>query len=223
MDNALKVERPTVTLRELALNKLRDAILERRFRPGERLVERKLCELLGVSRTVVREVLRHLEAEGLVEILPHHGPIVARLDLETVEQIYEMRMVIEVMVVRSCAERIGAADVDLLRVHLDEIRAGFAASDIRRVMRGTSAFYEVLFTAAGKTVAWDVFRNLNARINQLRSYTLWSPGRNVTGPGEMQAMLDAIGAHDPDAAEAACRLHVGNAWAIARQSAAASE
>lgn len=62
--NAIRVERPTKTLRELALDKVRDAIVDGYFRPGDRLVERDLCAQLGVSRTIVREVLRHLESEG---------------------------------------------------------------------------------------------------------------------------------------------------------------
>ncbi|HEV3431849.1 MAG TPA: GntR family transcriptional regulator, partial [Paraburkholderia sp.] len=75
---SLRVERPTATLRELTLQKMRQAILDAHFAPGERLVERTLCEELGVSRSVVREVLRHLEAEGIVDTLPNQGPIVAR-------------------------------------------------------------------------------------------------------------------------------------------------
>src|SRR5215467_4635318 len=70
----LRVDRSTKTLRERTVERLRDAILNFQFKAGERLVERSLCEKLGVSRTVVREALRQLEAEGLVENLPQHGP-----------------------------------------------------------------------------------------------------------------------------------------------------
>ncbi|WP_163535827.1 GntR family transcriptional regulator, partial [Klebsiella pneumoniae] len=63
----MRVDRSAKTLRELTLEKMREAIVSLRFRPGDRLVERDLCEQLGVSRTVVREVLRHLEAEGIVQ------------------------------------------------------------------------------------------------------------------------------------------------------------
>ena len=69
--DALLIDRPAKTLRQLALEKMREAILTMKFRPGERLVERALCERLGVSRSVVREVLRHLESEGLVETIPN--------------------------------------------------------------------------------------------------------------------------------------------------------
>ena len=99
----LKIDRNTKTLRELALEKMRDAILGRHFQPGDRLVERALCEQLGVSRTVVREVLRHLETEGLVETLPHQGPIVARLEPEQAAQIYELRAALEALAARACA------------------------------------------------------------------------------------------------------------------------
>src|SRR5579864_4950577 len=91
----LKVDRNAKTLRELTLEKLREAIVQGYFRPGARLVERTLCDELGVSRTVVREVLRHLETEGLVEIVARQGPIVARLDPEQVQEIYEIRALLE--------------------------------------------------------------------------------------------------------------------------------
>src|ERR1700758_4152438 len=102
---SLKVERHKATLRELALAKMRTAILDAHFRPGERLVERSLCEELGVSRTVVREVLRHLETEGLVDTIPNQGPIVAMLDAETAAEIYEIRALLEGDAAMACALR----------------------------------------------------------------------------------------------------------------------
>lgn len=214
--NVLRVERPTATLKELALDKLRDAILGFRFQPGERLVERRLADMLGVSRTVVREVLRHLEAEGLVESLAYQGPVVARLNIDTVDQIYELRAVIEVLATRACAERISARDLASLEKTLQAIEHGFKREDLMRVLEETTHFYAVIFTSAEKTVAWDVFRNLNARINQLRAMTLSSEGRSTTGPRELRRILEAIQRGDPDAAEHACREHVQRAHEIAR-------
>lgn len=213
----LRVERPTVTLRELALDKMRDAILGFHFAPGERLVERKLGELLGVSRTVVREVLRHLETEGLVETLPHQGPVVARLDPGKVDQIYEMRGLIEAMAARAAAARIDDADIARLERALSAIEATFSNQDLRGLIAATTEFYEILFLSGGKTVAWDVVRNLNARINHLRAMTLSSEGRALTGPREMRAIFEAIAARAPDKAEEACRCHVQQAHEIARR------
>jgi DNA-binding GntR family transcriptional regulator len=215
-DHALKIERPTTTLKELALDKLRDAILAFHFEPGERLVERRLADMLGVSRTVVREVLRHLEAEGLVETLAYQGPVVARLDRETVDQIYELREAIEVLATRACAERIGDRDLKALENALQSIEQAFRDSDMARVLAETTHYYEIIFTSANKTVAWDIFRNLNARINQLRAMTLSSAGRSKSGPAELRRIFEAIQRRDPDAAEAACREHVQQAYSIAR-------
>ena len=79
-DADLRIAHPPTTLRELAVERLRQAIISGRFPGGARLVERTLCDQLGVSRSVVREAIRYLEAEGLVETLPRSGPVVAKLD-----------------------------------------------------------------------------------------------------------------------------------------------
>src|SRR3954470_1766498 len=92
---SLKIDRSAKTLRELSLEKMRAAILAGHFKPGERLVERSLCEQLDVSRSIVREVLRHLEAEGLVESIAHQGPVVATLSVDQAAQVYEIRALLE--------------------------------------------------------------------------------------------------------------------------------
>ncbi len=73
LDDSFKVNRNPVTLREIVLDKLRSAIMNFQLLPGDRLVERDLCDRLGVSRTSVREALRHLESEGLVEFADAKG------------------------------------------------------------------------------------------------------------------------------------------------------
>jgi DNA-binding GntR family transcriptional regulator len=204
----MRVERSAKTLRGLALEKMRDAILDFRLRPGERLVERTLCERLGVSRTVVREVLRHLEAEGLVESIPQQGPAVARPDPAKAAQIYEIRALLEAEAARACAERATPADVKRLSAAIDDIEQAFAQDSPRDVIRMTTAFYEILFACAGKQVAWDVVQSLNARINHLRAMTISTPGRAKTAIQEMRRILDAIKRHDADAAHRASLDHV---------------
>ena len=219
----LKVERTTKTLRELALEKMRDAILGRHFQPGDRLVERALCEQLGVSRTVVREVLRHLEAEGLVETLPQQGPIVARLEPEQAAQIYELRAALEALAARACALHASDEDLDRLAAAMARIERAFAAGDLRAVLDATTDFYRTMFLSAGKTIAWTIVQSLNARISHLRMATLGSAGRASTGPAEMRRIVEAIRARDAEAAEAACLDHVNQAARIARMLARPAE
>ncbi|MGE0211970.1 MAG: GntR family transcriptional regulator [Parvibaculaceae bacterium] len=203
-----------MTLRRLAVEKLRAAILQFHFAPGERLIERRLCEELGVSRTVVREALRQLETEGLIETTPHRGPAVSVLDRAVIEQIYELRMSLEAIAARACA--LSGRDVaDRLYASLQAIEHSYETSDVHRTLEETTNFYETMFLTGGKSVAWEIERNLNARINALRALTMTATGRSHTGPAEMRRIVDAIRDKDPDAAEAASRRHVEQALAIA--------
>ncbi|MDQ0457833.1 GntR family transcriptional regulator [Rhizobium paknamense] len=214
-ENAMRVERPSKTLRELALDKLRDAILSGHFRPGDRLVERDLCTQLGVSRTIVREVLRHLESEGLVTSAGSRGPMVARLDADEARQIYEIRGALEGMAARLCAERRDAQDIAALEEALAGIRNAYDGQDMAGVLANTTAFYQRLFNSVGRHVAWGVVSLLTVRINHLRSMTIKTERRNVDGPAQMEKIIDAIRKGDGEAAEKAARDHVKAASAIA--------
>ena len=101
MNNMLKVDRPK-TLKENALESLRDAITSDVFKPGERLVERSLCESMAVSRTVVRECIRHLESERLIVGVPNSGYVVATISGDEVREIYDIRIMLECSAVHSC-------------------------------------------------------------------------------------------------------------------------
>ena len=204
----LRIDRSARTLRELTLEKLRDAILDFRFQPGERLVERTLCDLFGVSRTVVREVLRHLEAEGLVETLPQQGPAVVRPNVSQAAQIYEIRALLEAKAARGAANVATESDVKHLQAANDSIQAAFAAGSSRGVLKATTNFYEILFSIAGRPVAWGVVQSLNARINHLRGMTIATPGRRSQVDAEMRRIIEAIAVGDGEAAARASFDHV---------------
>jgi DNA-binding GntR family transcriptional regulator len=204
----LRIDRNAKTLRELTLDKLRGAIVQGYFRPGARLVERTLCDELGVSRTVVREVLRHLETEGLVEIVARQGPIVARLDPEQVGEIYELRGLLEANAARACAEQSTPELVRQLREIRAAIEDAFEKQDLPRVLEYTERFYEALFEGAQKRVSLAVVKTLNARINRLRALTIAMPGRGGESNREMNKLLDAIERGDGEAASAASAAHI---------------
>ncbi|KAA3452159.1 GntR family transcriptional regulator [Mesorhizobium sp. SARCC-RB16n] len=221
-DDTLRIDRSAKTLRTLALERMREAIMDFHFQPGERLVERPLCDQLGVSRSVVREVLRQLEAEGLVQMIPGHGPAVAKPDLGRTDEIYELRALLEGIAARACA--LSATDEQLATLEhaLADLFEAWASGKPPAVMRATTKFYEALFEAADKRVAWEIVSGLNVRINQLRSMTIASANRREPAIAEMNKIMDAIRSRKPDEAEVAARQHVESAWNIARGQIASS-
>ncbi|SAK89140.1 GntR family transcriptional regulator [Caballeronia pedi] len=214
--SSLKVERPNVTLRELALEKMRSAILDARFLPGDRLVERSLCEELGVSRTVVREVLRHLETEGLIESLPNQGQIVAILDTDTAAEIYEIRALLEGEAAMACARYADDDVVAELAKCIEAIQHAFDTHAHHAVRAHTTAFYERMFTGGQKNVAWEIVQSLTARINRLRAMTIASDGRGQQAVQEMRRILAAIRSRNVLDARDAARAHVERGSEIAR-------
>ena len=212
----LRISQAPKTLREIALERIRSAILEFRFQPGARLTERDLCAQLGVSRSVVREVLRHLETEGLVQTIPHHGPVVAMLDRDSAAQIYEIRGLLEASAAHAAAEHAGPESIAKMGTAMNDIESAYAQGNHRGVLAATTRFYETMFLCGGKAVAWEMVQRLNGRISRLRAMTIASAGRHVTGPKQMRKTYDAICRHDPDSAATACREHVARAAAIAQ-------
>src|SRR3954447_2534975 len=99
LQSTLRIE-DVPTVRSMVAQKLREAIMSGTFKPGQRLIERELCELAGVSRPSIREALRLLEADGLVTIIPNRGVVVSKISFEEAEQIYAARALLEGYVVR---------------------------------------------------------------------------------------------------------------------------
>src|ERR1700761_7225303 len=109
-------------LRREIETRLRSAITGGRFQTGERLVERELCEMLGVSRPSLREALRQLEAEELVTLVPNRGPIVSEVSIDEAREIYEVRAMLEGLAARLFVRRASNADIAALRKALHELK-----------------------------------------------------------------------------------------------------
>ncbi len=214
--DGLRIESPPLTLRAIALERLRGAIISGVFRPGQRLVERSLCDQLGVSRSVIREVIRHLDAEGLVTT-EGQGPAVARLDWEDARQIYEIRAALEAAAVEACARVADDGVKAKLSAAVDEIERRAADKEWMAVLQATEAFYGTIFDAGGHPIAGEIVRRLNGRIAQLRVLTLGSENRQVAGPRRIRVIYEAIAANRPDVAGEACRAHILEACAIAER------
>ena len=212
---SLKVDRTAKTLRELALETMRTAIINGHFQAGERLVERTLCEKLDVSRSIVREVLRHLETEGLITSVGHQGPVVASLSLEQAVEIYEIRALLEGHAASMFTQRAKDKDLVTLNALNTKIQKAIGKNDLSQAVTYTTAFYETLFAGANVPVAWEIVKSLNARINRLRLMTIGTPGREKQVAVEMEKILSALSQRDALAAQTAAVEHVQRVSEIA--------
>lgn len=208
-----KLEKPK-TLKETALEQLRTAIMLGQISPGDRLVERTIGEQLGVSRTVVRECIRHLESEHLVTTISGKGPIVAILEPDEIQQIYRLRMMLESEAVKNCTKKADNSVITTLRQLVIEIANELQQKEVVNALHSTRQFYELIFLTGGMSVAWELVERLNGRIGRLRVMTLSTPGREKDGPSNLHNITESIAIGDAEAAVAACQKHIEEAYQI---------
>lgn len=202
-------------IRRQVENGLRDAIARGRFAPGEHLPDRRLCEVFGASRSVVREAVRLLEAEGLVTVIPNRGPFVAFLSVEEAAQIYEVRGVLEALAGDGFARRATEADrAELRRVH-EELAAAGPAADRETLLALKQRFYAVLLRGCGNPYVARMLEPLLKRISQLRATSMSAPGRVQQTVLELRRVVEAIDQRDARAAAEACAYHVRCAAEVA--------
>lgn len=202
-------------LRKQVIERLRNAIVTFEFQPGERLVERDLCERYDVSRTVIREALRHLEAEGLVDIVANHGPIVSTTSPGAAKSLYEVREALEGLAARLCAERAQPAQKKKLARAVTQIGGAYAKSDLAAQLAAKDDFYRQLCEGADNEVIASTLRSIQARVQVLRGLSLQEPGRADQSLAELEAVVAAIDRGDAKAAEKLAVQHVRNAAATA--------
>lgn len=202
-------------VREQVEAQLRQAIVSGHFAPGARLIERELCLLLGVSRTSLREALRQLEGDGLVTNIPHKGIIVAAMTSQEVEEIYEVRAVMESLAARLCAQRLTPMLEKALRIAMEQIEEVLRTHDLPALIAAKERFYQALLSGCGNRTASVILRSLYNRIASLRALTLTQPGRAETSVAEMRQILLAVLEADGPAASYACTVHVQQAARIA--------
>jgi DNA-binding GntR family transcriptional regulator len=214
-DIDLRVAPVAAPVRTRLVDALRKAILDFQLKPGDRLIEREICEQSGVSRTSVREALRQLETEGLVTSIPHKGPVVATVTIEEARDIYELRAILEGFAGRKFA--LAATDAEIAELHgaLRVFRKGLTSKEPRDLIAGKTLFYDLLLVGARNDALEAALRNIHGRVTLLRVTSMSHPGRTDASAAELQAIVEAIARRDPDAAERACRVHVENAGAVA--------
>lgn len=208
---ALRVVKDMPSLRELTTRTLRDAILRMHFKPRQKLTERELCEATGVSRTSVREAVRSLEAEGLVERIPNRGIFVASVSVDEARQIYEVRAALEPAFARLFVARAGDRELQDLNAACLKIEKVASRRPVISYVEALDEFYDVILQGARNEVARTVLQGLRARMRYLRTLTAEAAvdtGRERETHALMRQIVDAATKRDAATMAERCRAFV---------------
>ena len=209
------IERQAAPLRQQVLDALRRAIVSGRLAPGQRLVERQLIEMMGVSRTVIRESLRQIEAEGLIEIIPNKGPVVRALSADEARDLYRIRAVLEGLAARLCAENADEVMLANLEAALKDVELAYQGSNGEFALDAKTRFYDLLYTASDSESLTSMLAIVQARVWRWRAVGLTHPNRAHDRLNEsvknLNLLIAAIKNKDGDAAERITREEVNNA------------
>ena len=190
--------------------RLRDAIVAGRFQPSERLVEADVSRVLGVGRSAVRTALARLEHEGLIVHERHRGARVRLVYAREAVEILEARAVLEGLAARQAALRATPADADELRRILGEMRRRLDAGDLLAASDENAVLHRRLLEISAHATAERLIATLKSQLVRFQYRTIMVPGRSECSFGEHVAIVDAVVAGDPDAAEAAMRAHLSH-------------
>lgn len=201
-DLGLRIERPDQLLRDRVVDVVREAILRGSLAPGRRLTERELGELTGVSRTSLREALRHLQAEGLVESSPGRGLQVAVLTETVVEHLYDVRAALEPAAVELFVKNASQSHLTAL------IATNVKNADREAQLAAVREFYRILLEGTANPILQQMFGSIDARIHGLRRVSLRIPGRAEQSRRELNGVITAIKNRRAEQAAQLARQHV---------------
>lgn len=202
---SFKIERQAAPLRRQVVDGLRSAIISGRMAPAQRLTEPELTQMMGVSRTVIREALRQLESEGLIELIPNKGPVVRELSIDESKDLYDIRAVLEGHATRLFVENADSELVKRLDDALSVVIFAYKNENSERVLKTKNQFYDVLYEGAKSATLGAMLASLHARVWRWRALGLSHPNRSKVRSKEcmknLRAILVAIKKGDAETAE----------------------
>ena len=190
---------PRASLHEQVAQRLRQMLVENQIAPGAKLNERELSEVLQVSRTPLREAIKMLAAEGLVELLPNRGAIAVELTQDDVLNTFEVMAGLEAMSGELAAQRITDAELAEIRATHFEMLAAYTRRDLSAYYRLNSQIHRAINAAAKNSVLTATYNQVNARLQALRFRSNQDEAKWKQAMAEHDRMIDALGRRDPGA------------------------
>ncbi|NLY48728.1 MAG: GntR family transcriptional regulator [Clostridiales bacterium] len=200
----------TYSLRARVYNTIRDKILSGEYKENEELKENALASELGVSRTPVREALRQLELEGLVNIIPNKGAYVTGITKKDIYDIYTIRSYLEGLCARWACKNITNAQIEALEeiLYLSDFHA--RRSHFDQLVELDNKFHDLLYKASGSKILDHVLSDFHQYVERVRKVSLSRPYRAVQSSKEHAAIVEAIKKRDGALAETLAQEHMKN-------------
>lgn len=192
-------------------HRLRDDILNGKYKEHEELREVAIGEELGVSRTPVREAFRQLELEGLIQIIPNKGAYVTGITMKDVQDIYAMRALLEGLCARWAAEHMTEAQLEELEenIYLSEFHASKGHAD--QLTELDNRFHEILYEACSSKMLQHTLSDFHEYVLRVRKKTYSDNARSIQSNREHRQIMEAIVAKNAALAEELARTHMENA------------
>ena len=196
------------SLRGKVYDRIREDILNGVYKEHEELKEATLGKKMDVSRTPVREALRQLELEGLVEIVPNKGARVTGITKKDIEDIYQIRYLLEGLSARWATEHVTEELIDKMEetLYLTEFHA--KKGNFMQVFELDSQFHELMYAASGSKMLNHILSDFHMYVTRMRKSILSSDSRSKNSTEEHRAILEAIKERDPDKAQQCAHDHV---------------
>jgi DNA-binding GntR family transcriptional regulator len=201
---------PRASLHEQVAQRLRQMLVEGRIAPGAKLNERELAELLNVSRTPLREAIKMLAAEGLVELLPNRGAIALSLGEADVLNTFEVMAGLEGMAGELAAQRITPEELAEIQAMQFEMMAAYTRRDLSAYYTINARIHEAISAAAKNPVLATVYHQVNARLQALRFRSNQDGEKWQRAMKEHEKMIEALSARDGAAMRDVLQQHLRN-------------
>lgn len=197
-------------IRDSVFSILRNAILDKKLEPGQRLVERNIAEQLGVSRTPVREAIRKLELERLVTHIPRKGVVVSGFTKADIIEILLIRASLEALICSIAATKIKSKEVERLESLSKEITEEHGKGNFKKSNQLNDKFHEIVYRAAESPRLYNLFNTLREYITKFTQVAYSKPGRQEEVWSEHHEIIEALRNHDSARADIAAKRHVEN-------------
>lgn len=192
---------------------LRRTIVTLRLPPGAAIVEKDITRQLGISRTPVRDALRLLAEEGLVEIKPQSGTFVALIDRQQLEEGRLIRRALEIEGIKLAIANVTQERIDALYMLIDQQERAAGRGDHVAFIDLDDRFHRGISEMSGHRRLWKVINGVKAQLDRLRLMTIPLPGQNTRVIGQHQAIADALQKRNQDRAVRALEYHLDDAYA----------